>query len=57
MVYNLSGKQIPKDAEELIGRLRFNFQFILRRFPAMEIVQAAELCCQKIEKIHEQWWR
>ena len=29
LVYNLSGKQIPKETEELIGRLGFNFQFTL----------------------------
>ena len=46
----MSGKEIPKETEELIGRLGFNFQFTLRKFPTMEVIQAAELCCQKIEK-------
>jgi len=50
LVYNLSGKHIPEETEQLIGRLGFNFQFTLRRFPTMEITQAAELCCQRIEK-------
>ena len=50
LVCNLSGKHIPKENEQLIGRLGFNFQFTLRRFPTMEITQAAELCCQRIEK-------
>jgi hypothetical protein len=50
LVYNLSDKQIPKETEELIGRLGFNFQFSLKKFPTMEVTQATELCCQKIEK-------
>ena len=50
LVYNLSDKQIPKETEELIGRLGFNFQFTLTKFPSIEVTQATELCCQKIEK-------
>jgi len=35
LLYNLSGKRIPEETEQLIGRLGFNFQFTLRRFPTM----------------------
>ena len=49
-VYNLSGEQIPKETEELIRRLGFNFQFTERKFPTLEIITSSELCCQKIEK-------
>ena len=49
-MYNLSGEQIPKETEELIGRLGFNFQFTERKFPTLEIITSSELCCQKIEK-------
>ena len=48
-VYNLSGTDIPKETEELIGRLGFNFQFTERKFPSLEIITAAELCAQRIE--------
>ena len=47
-VYNLSGTDIPKETEELIGRLGFNFQFTERKFPSLEIITAAELCAQRI---------
>ena len=48
-VYNLSGTDTPKETEELIGRLGFNFQFTERKFPSLEIITAAELCAQRIE--------
>ena len=46
----MSGEDIPKEMEELIGRLGFNFQFAERKFPSLEIISSSELCCQKIEK-------
>ena len=49
-VYNLSGTNIPKETEELIGRLGFNFQFTERKFPSLEIITASELCAQRIER-------
>ena len=50
LVYNLSDKQIRKETEDLFGRLGLNFQFTLRKFPTIEVVQATELCRQKIEQ-------
>ena len=47
--YNLSGTDIPKETEELIGRLGFNFQFTERKFPSLAIITAAKLCAQRIE--------
>ena len=45
----MSGIEIPSKTEELIGKLGMNFQFAPKKFPALEIIQSAELVCQTIE--------
>ena len=45
----MSGIEIPLETEELLGKLGMNFQFVPRKFPALEVIQSTELVCQRIE--------